>query len=37
MKTWVCNVCGWEFEGEEPPEECELCMVGPEEFAEQEG
>lgn len=29
---WVCKVCGYVHEGEQPPEECPVCGVGPEEF-----
>ncbi len=32
MKKWRCIVCGYIHEGEEPPEECPICGVGPEEF-----
>ena len=33
MKKWRCKVCGYIFEGEEPPEGgCPLCGVGPEMF-----
>ena len=34
MKKWICNVCGYVHEGEQPPEQCPLCGVGPEEFEE---
>lgn len=37
MKTWVCSVCGYVYEGENPPEKCPLCGVGPEKFTEQSG
>ncbi len=32
MKKWRCIVCGYIHEGDEPPEECPICGVGPEEF-----
>ena len=34
MKKWVCTVCGYVHEGEEPPQECPLCGVGPDQFEE---
>lgn len=37
MKTWVCSVCGYVYEGENPPEKCPVCGVGPEKFIEQSG
>ncbi len=33
QKTWVCDVCGYEHEGDHPPGECPICGVGPEEFS----
>ncbi len=35
MKTWVCSVCGYVWEGENPPEKCPQCGVGPDKFTEQ--
>jgi glutamate synthase domain-containing protein 2 len=35
-KIWVCNVCGYEHEGDEPSEECPVCGAGPDEFSLQE-
>ena len=32
-KTWVCDVCGYEHEGDHPPDECPVCGVGPDEFS----
>ena len=29
---WVCKICGYEHEGDAPPDECPLCAAGPEEF-----
>lgn len=34
MKKWVCNVCGYEHEGETPPDECPVCGVPASEFTE---
>lgn len=32
---WVCNLCGWEYEGEELPKDivCPLCGATYEEFS----
>ncbi len=35
MKKFVCSVCGYVYEGENPPEKCPQCGVGPEKFIEQ--
>lgn len=32
MSKWVCSVCGYVYEGEQPPEQCPVCKVGPEKF-----
>ena len=37
MKTWVCSVCGYVWEGENPPEKCPQCGVGRDKFTEQKG
>jgi rubrerythrin len=34
MKKWVCNVCGYEVEADEPPEECAVCGVDASHFEE---
>ena len=34
MKEWVCKGCGYVYEGENPPDECPICGVGPDEFEE---
>ena len=34
MKKFVCPVCGYVYEGENPPDECPICGVGPDEFEE---
>ncbi|MGG7060587.1 rubredoxin-like domain-containing protein, partial [Clostridium tertium] len=30
MKKFVCTVCGYIHEGEQPPSKCPVCGVGPE-------
>ena len=37
MKKWVCTVCGYVYEGEEPPAECPVCHVAGSKFTAQEG
>ena len=37
MKKWVCTVCGYIYEGENPPAECPVCKVGAEKFEEMTG
>ncbi len=37
MKKWVCPVCGYVHEGEQPPEKCPVCKVPGEKFYEQKG
>jgi rubrerythrin len=32
---WVCNVCGYEVESGEKPEECPICGAGAEAFEEK--
>lgn len=27
VKTWICSVCGYEYDGPEPPEKCPRCGV----------
>ena len=36
--TWVCNVCGYVYEGEELPADfkCPICGVGPDQFTKSE-
>ena len=34
VKKFRCLVCGYIHEGENAPEECPLCLVGPENFEE---
>ena len=35
MKKWVCQVCGYVYEGENPPEKCPPCGVPASKFSEQ--
>lgn len=37
MKKWICTVCGYVHEGENPPEKCPTCGVGADKFKEQIG
>ena len=37
MKKWVCTVCGYVYEGENPPEECPVCHAPSVKFKEQSG
>ncbi|MET0018060.1 rubredoxin-like domain-containing protein [Oscillibacter sp.] len=37
MKKWICSVCGYVFEGENPPEKCPQCGVPGSKFTEQKG
>ena len=34
MSKYVCTVCGYIHEGDEPPNECPICKVGPDKFEE---
>ena len=34
---WVCSVCGYVFEGEQPPERCPVCKAPASKFNKQEG
>ena len=36
MKTWVCPICGYQHEGENPPENCPICNLPAEKFKEAE-
>ena len=35
MKKWVCSVCGYVFEGENPPEACPTCKAPASKFVEK--
>ena len=35
MKKWVCGVCGYVHEGDEPPEKCPQCKAPRDKFNEQ--
>lgn len=37
MKKWICPVCGYIAEGENPPAECPVCHVAGSKFTEQVG
>ena len=37
MAKWVCSVCGYVHEGDQPPEECPTCHAPAEKFIEQGG
>ena len=37
MKKWVCSVCGYVYEGENPPEKCPQCGVPGSKFTYQTG
>jgi len=37
MAKWVCNVCGYVYEGEAAPEKCPVCGAPAEKFTKQEG
>ena len=37
MKKFVCQVCGYVYEGETAPEKCPVCGVGADKFVEQVG
>ena len=34
---WVCQICGYVYEGNEPPEACPQCKAPAEKFTKQEG
>lgn len=36
MKKWVCSVCGYVHEGDQPPAECPQCKATADKFAEQQ-
>ena len=36
MKKWVCTVCGYVHEGEQPPEQCPICRQPAEKFKKAE-
>ena len=37
MAKWVCSVCGYVYEGENPPEACPQCKAPAEKFVKQAG
>ena len=36
MAKYVCNVCGYVYEGDEPPVECPVCKAPAEKFTKQD-
>ena len=32
---WVCQVCGYVHEGDQPPQECPVCHVSSDKFTKQ--
>jgi rubrerythrin len=36
MKTWVCEICGYSVEAENPPDVCPVCGADKEKFSEKE-
>ena len=36
MAKWVCPVCGYVYEGDEPPAKCPQCGVAGSKFVKQE-
>ncbi|MBD3258060.1 hypothetical protein GF377_06470 [candidate division GN15 bacterium] len=34
-KSWLCLVCGYVHDGDEPPGQCPLCGAPPTRFARQ--
>ena len=37
MDKWVCKVCGYIYEGAEPPAECPVCKAPASQFEKVEG
>jgi rubrerythrin len=37
MKKYVCSICGYVYEGEQPPVECPICKAPASKFIEQSG
>ena len=37
MAKWVCNVCGYVYEGEAAPEVCPICKAPASKFTKQIG
>jgi len=34
MRKWMCTICGYIHEGDEPPEVCPVCGASREDFEE---
>lgn len=37
MKKWICSICGYVYEGENPPEQCPQCKAPASKFNEATG
>ena len=37
MKKWVCKVCGYVHEGDQPPKQCPQCKASSDKFEEMKG
>ncbi len=37
MKKWICSICGYVYEGENPPEQCPQCKAPASKFNEAAG
>ncbi|MBQ3772917.1 MAG: NADH peroxidase, partial [Pseudobutyrivibrio sp.] len=37
MAKYVCSVCGYVYEGDNPPEECPVCHASSDKFKKVEG
>jgi rubrerythrin len=37
MKKWVCQVCGYVFTGDQPPDKCPVCGAPAAKFTEKKG
>ena len=36
MAKWVCNVCGYVYEGDAAPAACPICKAPAEKFSKQD-
>jgi len=36
MATWVCKICGYQHEGDTPPEKCPICNMPAEKFEKKD-
>lgn len=37
MKKWICSICGYIHEGDEPPDVCPVCGASKSDFEEYKG